>query len=134
MIWYQNSVCTITFLHLDSQVIIIKPFSHFFIPGACLNAWDFWGFFFLFFVFFVFFEVGLCSTFFLHLVLKLTLLSTFIFSEFFHFWVRAFYFMLDFCFVQAPEFGRQLCKYSIKIPLDMSLAPFRLINDLKIFA
>ena len=55
MIWYQNSVCTITFLHLDSQLIIIKPFSHFFIPGACLNAWDFWGFFFFFFVFLFFF-------------------------------------------------------------------------------
>ena len=91
IVWHQNSECTIIFLHLDCQVIVInEPFSHFFIPSV--SAWT--SVFFV--VFFCFFEVTLCSTFFAFWFLKhlgtysrwrLTLLRTFIFSEFFHFWV-----------------------------------------------
>ena len=96
MIWNQNSVCTIIFLHLDCQVIIInEPFSNFFhSKPVCLNVRI--SLFFLY-------QVSLCSTFFCIRFLnylgtcsrwRLTVLSTFIFPEFFHFWVWPFYYML----------------------------------------
>ena len=82
IIWHQTSVCTIIFLHLECQVIIINElFSHFFILSVSGGMYV------------IFFEVSVCSTFFLHLLPKtpmysrwrLALLSTFIFSDFFIF-------------------------------------------------
>ena len=101
MIWHQKSVCNI-FFHLDRQVIIInKPFPHFFIVNV--SAWISkfflkWAYALLFFCIYFLKHLGTYSSW------RLTLLGTFIFSEFFHLWVQAFYCMLLAIFFRTTGF------------------------------
>ena len=101
MIWHQKSVCNI-FFHLDRQVIIInKPFPTFSLWMYPLESLSFfWSGLMLYFFFCIYFlkHLGTYSSW------RLTLLGTFIFSEFFHLWVQAFYCMLLAIFFRTTGF------------------------------